>query len=55
MLPSPALDVALTEPGRRNHAAAAGWQTLAVYTNDNDGKFLPLFCHFLAGFAAVKT
>lgn len=55
MLLSPALDIALTEPLRKTRAAAAGWQTFAIYININDEKFLFLFCHFLARFAAIKT
>lgn len=55
MLPSQALDAVVTEPLHKTRAAAAVWQTLAVYINIKDDKFFFLICHFLARFASAKT
>lgn len=56
MLPSPLLDTALTELLHKTRAAAAAvWQTLAVYISGNDKKFFFLVCHFLARFACATA
>lgn len=47
--------MSLSEPLHKAPAAAAVWQTLAVYISINREKFLFLICDFLARFCRAKT